>query len=200
MPLRLIAFLLLGCTVIACSKPTDSARPTEDLFVLSAAEHYDHALQRAIDWRDDAYLTSIGAGPGSARVEGDYASLMYTFESPSRPTEFHNADLWGGVWTCYSERQSRLSFTGLPIERRDWVLDSVDAWTIAQANGAQDLLRKHSGSDMLIIVQLDRFRVGAIEDVLVWRVVHSVRPHVRGGHLDILIDPETGDILDVQAK
>jgi hypothetical protein len=169
--------------------------------VPSAAEYLDEATRGATDWREDAYLSAIDAGAAPATLEGacPHGHVIYSFHSPSTPREFYMAVLWRGAWTSDTHPLGSMEVPSLPIERDEWILDSVDAWRIAQAEGGKDLVRRYGDSDLSILVQLDRFRVGSADDVLVWRVDYGVRPHVPGGHLDILMDPKSGDVLEVIA-
>jgi len=200
--LMVLALVLVGWCAVSCSGATDSGGIADDLCVLSAAEYLEDAIQGAKDWTDDAYLTYVSGGPSSLALDDhcSYANLTYSFDSPSKPREFYMTFLWRREWTSETHHHSHMAVIGLPIEREDWALDSVDAWRIAQNHGGREFVNRHVGSDTDIFFQLDRFEVGGIQDVLVWRVAYSVRPHIPGGHLDIRIDPRTGDILEVEAK
>lgn len=188
--------VVLSSTIIGCRTQEHFFDVSGELHVLSAAEHYDEALDQAIPWKPDAYLSRLSADVASSRIDDNIPDerLTYMFDSPTDADFTYVLDFIGGSWS------SDLIPAGAvepPIQREDWLLDSVDAWSIALANGGEDLLTEHQDPLTVMLVILEHVRVGDVEDVLVWRVVYLVEPGGPGNRLDISIDPKTGDILQV---
>ncbi|NIN66911.1 MAG: hypothetical protein GTO63_19895 [Anaerolineae bacterium] len=190
------SLLAMACMSLGCRPQEDLSEAPHDRLVPSAAHQYEEALQRARDWKADAHVRAIHANP-ACRTSLLGPSLSYTFDSPDTPYAFFVVRLVGGTWTTEVIRKSRRALPVLPIEREDWPLDSRDAWSIGQANGGQDLLRSHPDCQVSTDVDLERLRVGASENVLVWRVRYALLPRRPGGHLDIRIDPKSGQVLEV---
>jgi hypothetical protein len=197
-PLYLAVWSLLAvaCMTVGCRPQEDLSEAPHDRLVPSAAQQYEEALQRARDWKADAHVTAIHADAAS-RTSLLGPSVSYTFDSPDTPYAFFVVRLVGGTWTTEEIRKSRRALPVLPIERENWPLDSRDAWSIAQANGGQDLLRSHPESRVSASVGLERLTVGPSENVLVWRIMYSLLPPRPGGHLHIMIDPKSGQVLEV---
>jgi hypothetical protein len=221
------ALLIWGASLVAFTLWNWSPWWPDDLSVPSAAKHYNRALQAAVLWSGDAYLTDIDAGQ---------SSLTYTFQSPSRKNECYRATLSHGAWAfafcsdaliqphdcpldsveaCSRFRElekvilSRRFPLEPPIQRHDWPLDSIDALSTAQENGGQELLGRYRRGNPSISARLDRFYIHGVEDVLAWQVTYMVWEPPRlppdglgqlvpGGHLNIWIDPRTGDVLQVE--
>jgi hypothetical protein len=198
--LLVVAGIALVCVIVGCRAEIDSPDLCEELLVVSAAEHYDEALSGATEWQPDAYLTSIVGSSNSRSVERDYALLVYTFHSSIDQTSFFVASLLGDAWTSYSEPLGRMAVNPAPIAREEWILDSLDACEVAQDNGGRDFLARYADSYVSMVVQLDRFEVSGIEDVLVWRLSYNVKPYSPGGYLEVFIDPKTGSVLEIVTK
>lgn len=72
-------------------------------------------------------------------------------------------------------------------------MDSVDAWSIALANGGEDYLLRQQDPMTSMAVELDRPRGFMEYGRLLWRVDFFI---LYGPSLDIFIDPQTGDIIE----
>jgi Tol biopolymer transport system component len=190
------SFLL--CSVAAgCGADHDLRDATQELDILSAAEQYDDALQRAKLWQGDAYLSGIVAVPGSEEGFGGYPGLGYSFHSASAPGAFFVANFSADRWS--SEVPARNSSVPMPspIARDDWPVDSVDAWSIALANGGEEFLLSHEDPLTNMGLTLDYWRLNSGRTVLAWDVSYLV---LFGSSLHVTIDPKTGDIIEVEER
>ncbi len=194
----LLTSLIVCSLIMGCSAKEHFFDVTGELFVLSAADHYGDALSRARHWRDDAYLSCISAYVASSTGDsGPDASLTYMFDSPSTPHSFYILRFSAEGWSAEEDTKTSLAIRALPIERRDWPLDSVDAWSIALANGGDDFLLRYQDPMTSMTVTLDYWRTRMGEEVLAWRVDYLIMP---SPSLDILIDPKMGDIIEVEER
>lgn len=198
MPLSVLTSLILCSLTMGCRTEEHFFDVTGELFVLSAAEHYDDALRRARQWRDDAYLggarASVAASAADARPA---AGLTYMFHSPTTPHSFYILRFSAGGWNAEEDTKTALAVTPAPIERADWSLDSVDAWSIALANGGEDFLLHYQDPMTAMDVTLDYWGTRTGEEVLAWRANYLI---VYGPTLDILIDPKDGDIIEIEER
>jgi hypothetical protein len=191
-----VACLILPLWVVCCSSRQHFFDVTGELYVSSAAEHYEEALRRATEWKRDAYLFSVTAdvasSSGAPPTGGD---LAYYFQSITTRRSFLTLRLIDGAWT--SEVNSKTSAETYPaIARENWVLDSVDAWSIALANGGEEFLIEHQ--EPLTSMQATlMYRAVGDEDLLVWSVDFLI---LFGPRLLLEIDPATGEILEVTSR
>jgi len=188
----LLASVTLTLWVSGCSNRQHFYDVTGELIVPSAAEPYGEALSRAREWKPDAYLFAITAEVASssgARPAG--ADLAYYFESPTAGRSYLFLGMIDGQW-----REEVLAgstgVTHAEIAREDWVLDSVDAWGIALADGGDEFLIEHQEPLTNMDVELTYRPVGD-EDLIVWSVSFSI-PF--GPRLWLKIDPLSGKILE----
>jgi hypothetical protein len=190
--LSLISLLFM----VSCGSADNSWDPVRDLCVPSAVEHYEDAFRRATEWNEDAYIIAIMVDVSSSSGEPlTAAELGYLFQSPTERRSFLTVRLTGDQWT--SEVLNRSSSAMRPtIAREDWVLDSVDAWSIALANGGEEFLMQHEEPAPRIDVTLTYRPVGE-EDVLVWSVHFSI---LFGPSFLLHIQPVTGEILEVKSR
>jgi hypothetical protein len=199
-PLRVAAAEVLSfislLLIVSCGSADNSWDPVRDLSVPSAVEHYEDALRRATEWHGDAHLIVIMVGVASASGQPlTPAELGYLFQSPREQRSFLSLRLTGDRWT--SEVLKPTSAATRPeIARQDWVLDSVDAWSIALANGGEEFLMQHQDPAPQIDVTLTYRPVGD-EDLLVWSVHFSI---LFGPSLLLHIQPVTGEILEVKGR
>jgi hypothetical protein len=187
-----LAFLIVSCTTVGDHTQEYFFNATGELFVLSAGQHYEEAMDRARSWKADAYLNSISAGVAPSTYPD--AWLLFMFDSPSSPDSIYELHFIGETWTSRVLAKGPMTGAALPIKREDWSLDSVDAWSIAQAHGGEDLLLRHQDPMTSMTVTLAYWRVGSTQNVLAWRASYLI---VYGDSLSIIIDPRTGDILEV---
>jgi Tol biopolymer transport system component len=192
----LLTSLFLCSLASGCRTEEHFFDVTGELFVLSAADHHDEALDRAREWRPDAQLTCISAMVSST-VPGKRpgASLTYMFHSPSTADSFYILDFSSGNWSAEEATKGGMTVTPPPIVEDDWSLDSVDAWSIALANGGEDFLLHYQDPMTSMSVTLDYWRTSTGQERLAWRVHLFI---VHGPGLDIRIDPYSGDIIEVQ--
>jgi Tol biopolymer transport system component len=189
--LPLFAVSAVSYIIVGCRSQEYFFDVTGELSVVSASQHYDEAVARAEDWKADAYLASIRADVGSA-ADTD-GRLLFQFDSPSAPLEYYSLDFADNTWHASVEEVGPASLTQAPIEREDWVLDTVDAWSIGLANGVEDFLLKYQEPTTIMGVDLDYYRTRSGVVVLAWRV-HSWL--INGATTDLLIDPGTGEIIE----
>jgi len=183
------------CGVAAgCRSDEDLFDATPQLDVLSAAQHYDEALRKARLWQSDAYLTGIAAIPGSTEGIGGYPVLVYTFISATAPGTFFVANFSADRWSSEVAARDSSVPMPLPIARGDWPLDSVDAWSIALANGGEEFLLSHQDPLTNMGLTLDYWRLHTGQTVLAWDVRYLV---LFTSSLHLTIDPRTGDIVEV---
>lgn len=179
--------------------PQRPAPTSDDLWVASAAEHYEEAMARASDWQTDAYLRSVSAIPASSTT-GVGSMVTFMFGSTSAPRSIYVLRLLEGAWESSVLRKGLGESMRWPIEREDWPVDTVEAWRIAQANGGRDFLLAHRDSLTSKMLILDYQSVGTSQNVLAWSVSYGVHPARQGGQLYLMIDPKTGDVLEVIAR
>jgi Tol biopolymer transport system component len=195
MHLAVLMSFLLCLLTSGCQTEEHFFDVTGELVVLSAAEHYDEALARARDWEADAYLASIDASVGSA-ADAD-ARLSFQFDSPSNPQEYCGLDYADSRWEPSVEERGPAALTQAPIERDDWALDTVDAWSIGLANGVEDFLFTYQDPMTIMGVDLDYFRTSTGVAVLAWRVHCWL---LNGPSIDLLIDAGTGRIIESERR
>jgi Tol biopolymer transport system component len=200
----LVRLCLILLTLSATLLPSVGCRTQEgvldvagDLYVPSAADHYPEALDRAMDWKTDAHLISIAAGVECPNSPYGGPSITFYFDAPSAPNSILELDLTEGVWRSRVVELSSGATISAPIEREQWTLDSVDAWTIAQANGGEEFLFHYHDPTTIMAVILDHWPMGGGGELLVWRANYMIPP---SSSLDILIDPRTGDIIEVEER
>jgi hypothetical protein len=166
---------------------------TGDLLVLSAAEDHEEALQRATEWSMDAYLSGIMAIPCATKDGRREPFLLYQFDSPTGGGSYCSVEFDGDSWISRVKQRGLSGVTPPPIDRSDWSLDSVEAWSIALANGGEDFLSQHQ--DPMTAINLRLGYWGGGEDVgrLAWRADFLI---LSGPSLDIFIDPQGGHIIE----
>lgn len=199
MCLSLLSLWIVACGILSPPTREHLADTSDDLFVLSAAEHYDQARETAVNWQTDAYLVRVSAIPASSASRFGPA-LTFMFGSPSAPHSTYVLHLLQGTWESTVLRKGAGEDMGWPIKPEDWPVDTVDAWSIAQANGGRDFLAAHRSSQTSKMLILKYQSVGTAENVLAWRVLYLAHPARPGGDLDVVIDPKTGEILEVIAQ
>jgi hypothetical protein len=149
----LTLFVILG-TSAACRTQDDSLDVAGDLYVLSATDHYDEAFDSATDWKADAYLISISGGVGSSESSGGGPSISLYFEAPSAAGSMYEVCLTKDTFTPEVVDLGSDTTLAPPIERDQWTLDSVDAWSIAQANGGEEYLLHYQGPMTMMVLTL----------------------------------------------
>ncbi len=189
----IVILLVVGACLSGCESEQHFFDVTGELYVLSAADHYDEALERAREWRPDAYLSSVMALTGASENGVDQPFLMYQFHSASTGDSFCSVEFDGESWSSRVTEQSLSAVRPSPIGRDDWSLDSIDVWSIALANGGEDFLLHHQDPTTSMAVELDYWRASMGIGRLSWRVDFFI---VHGPSLDIFIDPQTGQIVE----
>jgi Tol biopolymer transport system component len=191
--------LLLLCSLTSgCQTEEHFFDVTGDLVVPSAVRHVGEASYRARQWREDAYLSRIsadvGASVGDRRVT---PSLTYMYDSPSTPDAFYILDFANGAWASEEAAKDLAALIPSPIRSEDWSVDSTDAWSIALANGGEQFLLHYQDPMTIMSVTLDYWGGGMGQGRLAWRVDFFI---LYGPSLDMLIDPKTGGIIEVQER
>jgi hypothetical protein len=123
--------------------------------------------------------------------------LGYTFHSATAPGTFFVPNLSADTWSSEVAARDSSVPMPLPIARDDWRLDSVDAWSIAQANGGSEFLLSHKDPLTNMGLTLDYRRLSTGQTVLAWNASYLV---LFTSSLDLTIDPKTGDILEVTTR
>jgi Tol biopolymer transport system component len=195
-----LILLTLSATLlpsVGCRTQEDVLDVAGDLYVPSAADHYPEALDRAMDWKADAHLIHIDSGVGYVDTTHGGPSITFYFRAPSAPDSMYQVRLANEAWTSrVVDLGSGVAVAPL-IEREQWTLDSVDAWSIAQANGGEEFLFHYHDPMTIMVASLEYWPVRGGEEVLVWRANYMIPP---SSSLDILIDPRTGDIIEVEER
>jgi hypothetical protein len=197
MCLGVLTLLFLCSLTSGCQTEEHFFDVTGDLVVLSAVEHYDEALERARGWRSDVYLISIMVLPCPSEGSRREPLILFQFQSPTETDSFCSVTLDGEAWSSDVTEVSPLAVRSAPIARSDWSLDSVDAWSIALANGGEDFLLRYQDPMTSMAVELDRPRGFMEYGRLLWRVDFFI---LYGPSLDIFIDPQTGDIIESRER
>jgi Tol biopolymer transport system component len=195
--LVLLALLAVLGGTVGCRNQEGVPDALGDLHVLSAADYYSEALERAMDWKADARLISIGGGVGSSTSAGDGPSISFYFDAPSATDSMYEVRVTKDTWAPNVIELGSDTALAPPIARDQWALDSVDAWNIAQANGGEEYLRHYQGPMTIMVLTLDYWTTRAGEEKLAWRVLYDI---LYGPSLDMLIDPKTGDIIEVEER
>jgi hypothetical protein len=188
-----VILVLLWASLFGCRSQHHFFDVTGELLMPSASEHYEEALLRAHEWNQDAYLTGALAHPfASSGVPPSVLGLTYHFASPTDPTAFYALRVHHDTWTSEVIDKTAAE-TSAPIERTQWPLDSVDAWSIALANGGEEFLREHQNPTTTMNATLSHRTIGE-KSVLVWDVDFNI---LFGPRLVLMIDPKSGEILEV---
>lgn len=191
-----VACLTILFLAVGCSGRHHYFDVTGELHVPSAARHYDDAVRRAREWKQDAYLFSVTADVASSTgAPPSGGDLAYYFQSATTGTSFLALRLIDGAWS--SEEIPKTSGESYRrISRDEWGLDSVDAWSIALAYGGEEFLIQHQ--EPLTSMQATlMYRTLGDEDVLVWSVDFLI---LFGPRLLLDIHPVTGEILEVKTR
>jgi Tol biopolymer transport system component len=192
-----LAGFALSTITVGCRTHEHFFDVTGDLYVISAVEHYDEALRRAREWMRDASLVAVRTGVGSSKDARTGPSLTFHFDSPSAAHSLYELRFADDGWTSEVVEVGSGATVPPPIHRTDWTLDSVDAWQIALANGGEDFLLRYQDPMTLMDVTLDYWRTGTGEEALAWRVNCYI---IYGPGLSMLIDPKTGEIIEVEER
>jgi hypothetical protein len=192
----LLGLLTVSLSMVSCASRQHFFDVTGELLMPSASEQYEEALLRAYEWHQDAYLTGALAHPfASSGVPPSLLGITYYFESPTNPTAFYALRVHQGTWT--SEVISKTpAESPAPIERTEWPLDSIDAWSIALANGGEEFLIEHQEPTTSMNATLLHRTIGE-DSLLVWDVDFNI---LFGPRLVLMIDPKSGEILDVLTR
>jgi hypothetical protein len=196
--LNLVIILLLVLTLPGCKQASVSQTSLVRVRTLSAREFYPLAVKRARQWKSDAYLEWVTVG---FRREEDsrHLSLSYGFESPGD-------DRYSLLITFREgseEPQVENIYHQVPIEVRNsididaWPLDSVDVLPIAQGNGGREFLVRHRSKSVVTYLDL-KPELNVPGARLVWRAGYL--DLVTRDSLDIIVDPLTGEILEIEEE
>jgi len=193
MILGMAIVLLLLLTLASCQhtyRPVQvRTRPARTLYLV--------ALKKAQEWKPDAYLDNISVGAllrdnytrpillffGFDSPSDDRHSLMITFRSDLDEPEIEQ--VYFKMANAVHDR----------IDSEDWPLDSVDALSIAQANGGDEFLSYHNSGPVEMDLYLERrpFVPGA---TLRWRA--SYFDELTGDYLRVMLDPQTGKVIGTE--
>jgi hypothetical protein len=188
-----VILVLLWASLFGCGSQHHFFDVTGELLMPSASEYYEEALLRAQVWQNDAYLTHVDVYPfGSSGVPSNVLGITYDFESPTEPTAFYALRVHQERWTSEVIDKTPAE-SPPPIERGQWPLDSIDAWSIALANGGEEFLMEHQEPTTTMNATLLHRTIGE-ESVLVWDVDFNI---LFGPRLVLMIDPKSGEILEV---
>jgi len=201
MRLAVFASLLLCLLASGCDGEQHFFDVTGDLLVLSAADHYDKALARAKEWKEDAYLSGISAFPYPSEGSARKPWLVFDFDSLSTSESTYVVEFDGEAWRSWDLELGPHLVRPAPIHRDDWSLDSVDAWSIALANGGEDFLFHSQDPTTSMGVGLT-YWTGDWESLrLAWRVHFFILdPLLYAPSLDMFIDAHTGDIIETKER
>jgi hypothetical protein len=195
MTLGIVIVLLLLSTVTNCGQIHQKVR----LRTLSAREYYPHALEKAQQWKPDAYLDRIrvdvlseenftrrlGMSFGFQSPNDDHHSLLIFFREDSDEPE---------VEIVYQEIPISVHN---PINSEDWPVDSLKALAIAQGNGGDEFLAKHDPKTALMTLYLERLpKVPGAR--LQWRA--SFWDLATSEKVRIMLDPRTGEVIEVDRQ
>jgi hypothetical protein len=195
--LPLVAVSAVSYIAVGCGTHEQPIGGPGDLYVLSAADYYSEASDRASKWSADAYLDGMSADVAYANGSDAGPSLSYTFHSPSAAESFYVLWLVGGTWSSEVVESQADSTMPRPIGPEQWSLDSTDAWEIAVANGVEAFLLHYRDPATMAGVTLDYWTTDSGQEVLAWAVRCSI---LYGPSLHMLIDPKSGDIIDIEER
>ena len=198
----LIMLLSLG---FGCSSPIRNPSP-EDLTpsmpqglnwtVRHVKTLEQQAREDAKKWQPDAILVSVTVNAlvmGSATPFPMADLLSFEFRSNQ---DSHTSHIVGFLMNdTIKVREPPLTnpnFDYNPIEPTDWVLDSTDAWQIAQQNGGSDFLKRNELSGARVVLKLGRSLPPRNGDVL-WYVAYGAQQG--RDSLQMYIDAKTGAII-----
>ncbi len=190
--MNIVVVLFLFFTLTNCTQ-----RPPQpvQLRTLSAREYYLIALEKAQQWKPDAFLTNISVRVLSETDFERQPSMSFVFQSPS---DDHNSLLifFGEDADVLKEeisyREDPISVR-YPINSEDWSLDSMNVLRIAQKNGGNEFLNKHDPETAVMSLYLERRPTGAHPK---WRA--SYLDLGDSERVDIDIDPQTGEVIEVK--
>lgn len=193
MTLGIVIVLLLLFTMANCGQTHQQVR----LRTLSAREFYPLALEKAQQWKPDAYLDRIRVDVLSEETFTRRLEMSFGFESPN--------DDHHGLLIFFSEDSDEPEVEIVyqeipisvhnPISSEDWPVDSLKALAIAQGNGGDEFLAKHDPKTALMTLYLERLpKVPGAR--LLWRA--SFWDLVASEKVWVMLDPQTGEVVEVE--
>jgi hypothetical protein len=193
MILRWVIILFLLFTITGCQQTPQ--RP--HLRALSARDYYPIALEKARQWRPDAYLSDISVDVLAEEEIERSLRVTFGFESPSDDRHslliFFREDS-DEPQLERVEHRTPISVRN-PISSEDWPVDSVKALAIALDNGGSEFLTKHDPEMMNLYLERLPTVPGAR---LKWRA--SFWDWSPDELIWIMIDPRTGDVIEVERQ
>jgi hypothetical protein len=195
MTLGIVIVLLLLSTVTNCGQIHQQVQ----LRTLSAREYYPQALEKAQQWKPDAYLADISVDVLSEEDSTRRLLLFFGFESPSDDRHSLLITFQEGVDEPKVKniyREIPISVHN-PINSEDWPVDSLKALAIAQGNGGDEFLAKHDPKTALMTLYLERLpKVPGAR--LQWRA--SFWDLATSEKVRIMLDPRTGEVIEVDRQ
>lgn len=188
-----VVLLLMLFTLTNCERPAQQV----PLRTLSARELYPRAMERAQQWKPDAYLADIRVDVLSEEDFNRQLGMSFGFESPSDDRQ--------SLLIFYREDSDKLEAEivdhEIPIQVRnpvaleDWPVDSLKALEIAQDNGGNEFLAGHDPDLMTLYLERVQNVPGAD---LQWRV--SFWDWSTQEILWVMLDPQTGQVIEVERQ
>jgi hypothetical protein len=174
----------------------------EQLTVRSVKSLEPSAFAEARKWRPDAFLSRVTVNPikpdsGTRSPYADILAFDFRSDSETQHSALVEFRLDGGVGlTEWFTVSPYLDY--VPIEPKDWTIDSIDAWRIAQENGGSEFFLRNPAASAFAYLTLERQTPPRSGPVL-WRVGYSnygTGDYKQGAYsLFILLDAKTGTVV-----
>lgn len=198
--LPLYRLLILLCSILlllSCGRQ-NRATPVAAQ-TLSMHELYPSAEALAEDWKEDAYLV-YAMIPFDTGQADEYRHANFSFRSPS--TDIIGLSLWydpetDSWWDRWLSIAKVDPKTEPEIRDSDWSVDSVEALEIAQAHGGAEFLAGRPSGELYLRLRLET-QQEAERQSTVWQVVYRHRE--ASEHLYMVIDAQTGEVIDVEGS
>jgi hypothetical protein len=156
-----------------------------ELIIPSAHRNLDDAYILAREWNSDAILIDVGVSFPPDELSG---FVRYTFLSKNNSKEF--------VIISYKDGNANLSISNVSlsyssfreIELDRWLIDSTEAFEVAQLHGGQEHMLNTSGNiDIKLSLEV------SIDNILVWTI--GYRSLDGKGTMYIGVDATTGEFI-----
>jgi len=152
-------FFILGGLAASCGSPIKS----EAQFTVRSVKALEaRAIDEARKWRSDAYLSRVSVYALAVDSRTPPATddlLSFLFRSRNDLQHYYEVAFEADdriqlrEWLISDPHSADY----VPIEPTDWIIDSVDAWRIAQENGGNEFLRKNQVGFLSTFLSLERW-------------------------------------------
>lgn len=186
----LIVCLFFLVSLTSCTKETRNNKKyaPDQIQIPSPFEMYPYALEEALEWNPDAFLTSM-------HIHLYENNIVFSFDSKKYPDQWfyvvfrdygkeYDLNSKSGEYTGPQEFPFSLDLENIPI-------DYLEAYRIAYEIGGKHFFSVSSEPDPSIIIRLDQI---VPTETLYWGITFT---DYNIGMVRVWIDPYTGEIISV---